>query len=63
MSGSQVYQALQTGVIDAGLTDVSAAYSRKYYEVQEFGVVSPFFSVFFHIYVNPEWDDGLVLPR
>jgi len=33
MSGSKVYNALQTGVIDAGLTDISAAYSRKYYEV------------------------------
>jgi len=59
MSGSQVYQALQTGVIDAGLTDISAAYSRKYYEVQKHGAVSPFFSVFFHIYVNPKWYDGL----
>jgi len=59
MSGSQVYQALQTGVIDAGLTDVSAAYSRKYYEVQEYGTVSPSFSVFFHIYVNPKWYAGL----
>jgi TRAP-type C4-dicarboxylate transport system substrate-binding protein len=59
MSGSQVYQALQTGVIDAGLTDISAAYSRKYYEVQEYGAVSPFFSVFFHLYVNPKWYDGL----
>ena len=59
MSGSQVYQALQTGVIDAGLTDISAAVSRKYYEVQEYGAVSPFFSVFFHMYVNPKWWDGL----
>lgn len=59
MSGSEVYQAMQTGVIDAGLTDISAAYSRKYYEVQEFGAVSPFFSVFFHIYVNPKWYAGL----
>lgn len=59
MSGSQVYQALQTGVIDAGLTDVSAAFSRKYYEVQDYGTVSPLFSVFFHIYVNPDWWNGL----
>lgn len=59
MSGSEVYQALQTGVIDAGLTDVSAAYSRKYYEVQDHGTVAPFFSVYFHIYVNPDWFDGL----
>jgi len=59
MSGSQVYQALQTGVIDAGLTDISAVYSRKYYEVQDHVTVSPLFSVYFHIYVNPEWWNGL----
>ncbi len=55
MSGSKVYNALQTGVIDAGLTDISAAYSRKYYEVQDHVTVSPLFSVFFHGYVNPKW--------
>ena len=59
MPGSEVYQALQTRVIDAGLTDVSAAYSRKYYEVQEFGTVTPFFTVYFHAYVNPKWWEGL----
>ena len=46
-------------MIDAGLTDVSAAFSRKYYEVQDHGTVSPLFSVFFHIYVNPDWWKGL----
>ena len=59
MSGSKVYQALSTGVIDAGLTDISAAYSRKYYEVQDHVTVSPLFSVFFHGYVNPKWYAGL----
>jgi TRAP-type C4-dicarboxylate transport system substrate-binding protein len=59
MPGSEVYQALQTGVIDAGLTDVSAAFSRKYYEVQKYGTVAPFFTVYFHLYVNPAWWDGL----
>ena len=59
MPGPEVYQALQTGVIDAGLTDVSAALSRRYYEVQEFGTVAPLFSVFYHLYVNPDWWDGL----
>lgn len=59
MSGSKVYNALQTGVIDAGLTDIAAAYSRKYYEVQDHVTVSPLFSVFFHGYVNPKWYDGL----
>jgi len=55
MSGSKVYQALSTGVIDAGLTDISAAYSRKYYEVQSHVTMTPMFSVFFHGYVNPAW--------
>jgi len=59
MPGSEVYQALQTGVIDAGLTDVSAAFSRKYFEVQKYGTVAPFFTVYFHLYVNPAWWDGL----
>lgn len=59
MPGSEVYQALQTGVIDAGLTDISAAYSRKYYEVQRYGTVTPFFTVYFHVYVNPSWLEGL----
>lgn len=59
MSGSKVYNALQTGVIDAGLTDIAAAYSRKYYEVQDHVTVSPLFSVFFHGYINPKWYDAL----
>lgn len=59
MSGSKVYQALATGVIDAGLTDVAAAVSRKYFEVQDKFTVTPVISVYFHIYVNPKWYDGL----
>jgi TRAP-type C4-dicarboxylate transport system substrate-binding protein len=50
-----VYQALQSGVLDAGLTDLSAAYSRKYYEIQKYGTVAPYFTIFFHLYVNPQW--------
>lgn len=59
MSGSKVYQALATGVIDAGLTDVAAAVSRKYFEVQDHFTVLPVISVYFHGYVNPTWYDGL----
>ena len=59
MPGSEVYQALATGVIDAGLTDVAAAYSRKYYEVQDHMTVVPIISVYLHGYVNPKWYDGL----
>jgi len=59
MSGSKVYQALATNVIDAGLTDVAAAVSRKYYEVQDHFTVVPVISVYFHGYVNPAWYDKL----
>ena len=50
-------------MIDAGLTDVSAAYSRKYFEVQKYGTVAPFFTVYFHLYVNPAWFEQAARPR
>jgi C4-dicarboxylate-binding protein DctP len=53
--GSEVYQALQSGVLDAGLTDVSAAVSRRYYEIQKYGTVTPVFAAFGNVFVNPEW--------
>jgi len=59
MPGSEVYQGLESGVLDAGLTDLSAAYSRRYYEVQKFGTVLPYFTVYFHMYANPKWWQGL----
>jgi C4-dicarboxylate-binding protein DctP len=55
----EVTQALATGVLDAGLTDVSAAVSRRFYEVQKFGTVAPYFCVFTQVYVNPRWWQGL----
>ena len=42
-------------MLDAGLTDLSAAYSRKYYEVQKFGTVGPIFTIYFHMFANPAW--------
>jgi C4-dicarboxylate-binding protein DctP len=58
----EVTQALGSGVLDAGLTDVSAAVSRRFYEVQKFGTVTPFFGVFTQVYVNPRWFAGLPAP-
>ncbi len=55
MAAPEIYQALQSGVLDAAQTDVSAAVSRRFYEVQKFGTVAPVFSVFYHLYVNPAW--------
>ncbi|WP_242662539.1 TRAP transporter substrate-binding protein DctP [Teichococcus deserti] len=59
MPGPEVPQALQSGVLDAGLTDVSAAVSRRFYEFQKFGTVTNWFCVFTHVYVNPRWFDRL----
>ena len=59
MSGAKVYQALATGVIDAAITDIAAAVSRKYYEVQDHFTVLPVISVYFHGYMNPKFYDGL----
>lgn len=59
MPGPEVSQALQSGVLDAGLTDISAAVSRRYYEIQKFGTVADYFTVFSHVYVNPRWWNGL----
>lgn len=59
MPGSETYTALQTGVIDAGVTGVAAAFSRKFYEVQKFGTATPMFLAFDNLVVNPAWWDGL----
>lgn len=59
MPGSEVYQALATGVIDAAVTDVAAAYSRKYYEVQDHFVVVPVLAAYLHGYVTPSFFAGL----
>lgn len=59
MPGNEVYQALATGVLDAGVTDAAAAVSRKYYEVQDHFTVLPVLSAYLHGYVNPKWYDGL----
>jgi C4-dicarboxylate-binding protein DctP len=63
MPGPEVPQALQSGVLDAGLTDLSAAVSRRFYEFQRFGTVAPYFSVISHVYVNPRWWAGLAAPQ
>ena len=59
MPGSEVYQALQTGVIDAGFTGVEAAYSRRFYEVQKFGAASAIITAYDNLVVNPAWWNGL----
>lgn len=59
MPGSEVYQALQTGVIDAGFTGVKAANARKFYEIQKYGVASNIILAFDNLVVNPAWWNAL----
>ncbi len=59
MAAPEVYQALQTGVLDAGFTGVEAANSRKFYEVQKYGVASNIILAFDNLVVNPQWWAGL----
>ena len=59
MPGTEVYQALQTGILDAGFTGVEAANSRKFYEVQKYGVASNIILAFDNLVVNPAWWNGL----
>ncbi len=59
MPGSEVYQALQTGVIEAGFTGVKAANSRKFFEIQKYGVASNLILAFDNLVVNPAWWEGL----
>lgn len=59
MPGSEVYQALATGIIDGAITDVAAAVSRKYFEVQDAFTVVPVLSAYLHGYLNPRFYDGL----
>ena len=59
LPGSETYQALSTGVIDAGVTDITSAYSRKFYEVQDTMVSSPVLAATIHGYVNPKFYNRL----
>ena len=59
MPGSEVYQALQTGIVKAAVGDLLGIDSRKYYEVQNYANVTPTNAVFSHIIINPAWYEKL----
>lgn len=46
-------------MLDAGFTGVKAADSRKYYEIQKYGVASNIILAFDNLVVNPAWWNGL----
>lgn len=56
MPAAEIYQALQTGIIDATVTGTSGALGRKFFEVQKYGVVAPGISFAKNVFlVNPGW--------
>lgn len=60
MPAPEVVKALLSGKLDVGMTDLSAAYSRKFYEVQRYGTVTPnYMVIYFVMYANPAWFDAL----
>lgn len=59
ISGPEVYQALQLGTLDIGLTGPDAALARHYDEVQKFGTISDNMSVFHVVFANKGFIDSL----
>lgn len=59
ISGPEVYQALQRGTLDVGLTGVDAALARHYYEVQKYGTITNNMSIVHVLFVNPGFWNSL----
>lgn len=59
MSDTAAYKALEKGELDAGLTNISAALSARYYDVQNHVTILPLFTIYYNGYVNTEWFDKL----
>lgn len=59
INGAEVYSALQSGLLDAAITDVSSTVTRRYYETQKYAVLNHINAVFFHAFCSPKWLDGL----
>jgi C4-dicarboxylate-binding protein DctP len=59
MAFSEVYQALQTGVVDAVETTPSNSYTQKFYEVQKYLTVSDHTYIGYAVIVNKKFWEGL----
>ena len=55
LGGAEVYQALQTNMVDGALTTLRSIYMRRYYEVNDWVTVTPVFPGYFAIIVNRRW--------
>jgi C4-dicarboxylate-binding protein DctP len=56
---SDVYQALQTGVVDGSENTPSNMYTQKHYEVQKFATISNHGYIGYAVIVNKKFWDGL----
>ena len=56
---SDVYQALQTGVVDGSENNASNMYTQKHYEVQKYGTLSYHGYIGYAVIVNKKFWDGL----
>lgn len=52
MPSSEVYSALQRGIVDGHIGTVASVVSRKYYEVAKYGVIGPFSISPIHLIAN-----------
>lgn len=59
MSDAEAVKALKEGTLDAGLTNLSSAYSAKFHTVQDHMTILPLFAVYFNGYINSEWFEAL----
>jgi C4-dicarboxylate-binding protein DctP len=59
MAFSEVYQALQTGVVDAVENTPSNSYTQKFYEVQKYLTVSDHTYIGYAVIVNKHFWEGL----
>ncbi len=59
MAFSEVYQALQTGVVDGGENTPSNIYTQKFYEVQKYLTVSDHTYIGYALIVNKKFWEGL----
>ena len=56
---SDVYQAMQTGVVDGSENTPSNIYTQKHYEVQKYGTLSDHGYIGYAVIVNKKFWDGL----
>lgn len=55
MGGGEVFQSLQTNLIEASITTIQAVHQRRYFEVQDWCFAAPFYVTAFGVYVNERW--------